>query len=44
VTGLKPRELRKRLRIKRFKAMLRAGKSIVDALYETGYGIIQPRL
>src|SRR5258708_13490109 len=26
------------LRIKRFKALLRAGKSITDALYETGYG------
>src|SRR5439155_200412 len=38
VTGLKPRELAEALRIKRFKAMLRAGKSITDALYETGYG------
>src|SRR2546427_11964153 len=38
VTGLKPRELAAALRIKRFKAMLRAGKSITDALYETGYG------
>src|SRR5438445_9400648 len=38
VTGLKPRELAEALRIKRFKALLRAGKSIVDALYETGYG------
>jgi AraC family transcriptional regulator of adaptative response/methylated-DNA-[protein]-cysteine methyltransferase len=38
VTGLKPRELVEALRIKRFKAMLRAGKSIADALYETGYG------
>jgi AraC family transcriptional regulator, regulatory protein of adaptative response / methylated-DNA-[protein]-cysteine methyltransferase len=38
VTGLKPRELAEALRIKRFKAMLRAGKSIADALYETGYG------
>src|SRR6266851_2145776 len=37
VTGLKPRELAEALRIKRFKAMLRAGKSIADALYETGY-------
>ena len=26
------------LRIKKFKAMLRAGKNIADALYETGYG------
>ncbi|PYT46866.1 MAG: bifunctional DNA-binding transcriptional regulator/O6-methylguanine-DNA methyltransferase Ada [Acidobacteria bacterium] len=38
VTGLKPRELAEALRIKRFKAMLRSGKSITDALYETGYG------
>src|SRR5229473_921735 len=38
VTGLKPRELAEALRIKRFKAMLRAGKSITEALYETGYG------
>ncbi len=38
VTGLKPRELAEALRIQRFKAMLRAGKSITDALYETGYG------
>ena len=38
VTGLRPRELAEALRIKRFKAMLRAGKSITDALYETGYG------
>jgi AraC family transcriptional regulator, regulatory protein of adaptative response / methylated-DNA-[protein]-cysteine methyltransferase len=38
VTGLKPRELAEALRIKRFKAMLRAGKTIADALYETGYG------
>src|SRR5256885_1755439 len=38
VTGLKPRELAEALRIKRFKAMLRAGKNITDALYETGYG------
>jgi AraC family transcriptional regulator of adaptative response/methylated-DNA-[protein]-cysteine methyltransferase len=38
VTGLKPSELAEALRIKRFKAMLRAGKSITDALYETGYG------
>jgi AraC family transcriptional regulator of adaptative response/methylated-DNA-[protein]-cysteine methyltransferase len=37
-TGLKPRELAEALRLKRFKAMLRAGKSITDALYETGYG------
>jgi len=38
VTGLNPRELAEALRVKRFKAMLRAGKSIADALYETGYG------
>src|SRR4030081_1195033 len=38
VTGLKPRELAEALRIKRFKAMLRSGRNITDALYETGYG------
>jgi AraC family transcriptional regulator of adaptative response/methylated-DNA-[protein]-cysteine methyltransferase len=38
VTGLKPRELAEALRVKKFKALLRAGKSIADALYETGYG------
>src|SRR5713226_664951 len=38
VTGVNPRELAEALRLKRFKAMLRAGKGITDALYETGYG------
>ena len=38
VTGLKPRELAEALRVKRFKTLLREGKSIADALYETGYG------
>ena len=38
VTGLKPRELAETLRLKRFKALMRAGKSITEALYETGYG------
>src|SRR5882724_5359818 len=38
VTGLKPRELAEALRIKKFKAMLRSGRNITDALYETGYG------
>ena len=38
VTGLKPRELAEALRLARFKKLLRAGKSITDALYETGYG------
>jgi AraC family transcriptional regulator of adaptative response/methylated-DNA-[protein]-cysteine methyltransferase len=38
VTGLAPRELAEALRVKRFKAMLRAGRSITEALYETGYG------
>lgn len=38
VTGLAPRELAEALRVKRFKSLLRAGKSITDALYETGYG------
>src|SRR5437588_3826392 len=37
VTGLKPRELAEALRLRRFKALMRAGKSITDALYETGY-------
>lgn len=38
VTGLRPRELASALRVERFKTMLRAGRSITDALYETGYG------
>src|SRR6266481_3128828 len=38
VTGLKPRELAEALRIRKFKAMLRSGRNITDALYETGYG------
>jgi AraC family transcriptional regulator of adaptative response/methylated-DNA-[protein]-cysteine methyltransferase len=38
VTGLRPRELAEALRLARFKKMLREGKSITDALYETGYG------
>jgi AraC family transcriptional regulator of adaptative response/methylated-DNA-[protein]-cysteine methyltransferase len=38
VTGLSPRELAEALRVKRFKAMLRTGSKITDALYETGYG------
>ena len=38
VTGLAPRELAEALRVKRFKSLLRAGKKITDALYETGYG------
>lgn len=38
VTGLKPRELAEALRIRNFKSLLRSGKSITDALYETGYG------
>jgi AraC family transcriptional regulator of adaptative response/methylated-DNA-[protein]-cysteine methyltransferase len=38
VTGLAPRELAEALRVKRFKALLRAGENITDALYETGYG------
>src|SRR2546430_16301331 len=42
VTGLKPRELAEALRLRRFKALMRAGKSITDALYETGYGSSPP--
>jgi len=38
VTGLTPRDLAEALRIVRFKSMLRGGRSITDALYETGYG------
>jgi AraC family transcriptional regulator of adaptative response/methylated-DNA-[protein]-cysteine methyltransferase len=38
VTGLRPRELGEALRLARFKKMLRAGKGIADALYESGYG------
>jgi AraC family transcriptional regulator of adaptative response/methylated-DNA-[protein]-cysteine methyltransferase len=38
VTGLTPRELAETLRVKRFKSLLRAGRNITDALYETGYG------
>jgi AraC family transcriptional regulator of adaptative response/methylated-DNA-[protein]-cysteine methyltransferase len=38
VTGLKPREVAEALRLARFKELLRAGRSITDALYETGYG------
>jgi AraC family transcriptional regulator, regulatory protein of adaptative response / methylated-DNA-[protein]-cysteine methyltransferase len=38
VTGLTPRELSAALRVERFKEMLRTGRSITDALYETGYG------
>jgi AraC family transcriptional regulator, regulatory protein of adaptative response / methylated-DNA-[protein]-cysteine methyltransferase len=38
VTGLAPRELAEALRVKRFKGLLRAGRNITDALYETGYG------
>lgn len=38
VTGLAPRELAQALRLNRFKSLLRTGKNITDALYETGYG------
>jgi len=38
VTGLRPRDFAEALRIDKFKAMLRTGRSIVDALYATGYG------
>lgn len=37
-TGLRPRDLSAAFRLTQFKKMLRAGKSIADALYETGYG------
>ena len=38
VTGLTPRALFEALRVEKFKTMLRAGRPITDALYETGYG------
>ena len=38
VTGLTPRQLAEALRIQRFKKMLRDGRKITDALYETGFG------
>jgi AraC family transcriptional regulator of adaptative response/methylated-DNA-[protein]-cysteine methyltransferase len=38
ITGLAPRDLADALRLKRFKSLLRAGKNITDALYQTGYG------
>jgi AraC family transcriptional regulator, regulatory protein of adaptative response / methylated-DNA-[protein]-cysteine methyltransferase len=38
VTGLRPRDLVAALRLARFKKLLRKGKGIADALYETGYG------
>ncbi len=38
VTGLAPGDLAEALRMERFKFLLRAGKNITDALYETGYG------
>jgi AraC family transcriptional regulator, regulatory protein of adaptative response / methylated-DNA-[protein]-cysteine methyltransferase len=38
VTGLRPRELAEALRLAKFKKLLRSGRKITDALYETGYG------
>src|SRR5260221_165498 len=38
VTGLRPLDLAAALRLARFKKMLREGKGIAEALYETGYG------
>jgi len=38
VTGLSPRDLAEALRLNRFKKLLRQGRKITDALYETGYG------
>jgi AraC family transcriptional regulator of adaptative response/methylated-DNA-[protein]-cysteine methyltransferase len=37
-TGLTPRELGNAARLTRFKKLLRGGRSITEALYETGYG------
>jgi AraC family transcriptional regulator of adaptative response/methylated-DNA-[protein]-cysteine methyltransferase len=39
-TGLTPKELAAALRLKKFKALLRTGQSVSDALYATGYGSI----
>jgi AraC family transcriptional regulator of adaptative response/methylated-DNA-[protein]-cysteine methyltransferase len=38
VTGLAPRDLAEAMRVARFKKLLRGGRNIIDALYETGYG------
>jgi AraC family transcriptional regulator of adaptative response/methylated-DNA-[protein]-cysteine methyltransferase len=38
VTGLTPRDLAEAMRVARFKKLLRSGRNITDALYETGYG------
>ena len=38
LTGLTPRELAEAFRLDRFKKLLRRGKSITDALYESGFG------
>src|SRR5260221_6916368 len=38
VAGLRPRSLGAALRLARLKKMLRDGKGIAEALYETGYG------
>src|ERR1051325_495766 len=43
VTGLSPRDLAEALRLNRFKKLLRQGRKITDALYETGYGSSRPR-
>jgi len=37
-TGLRPRDLAAALRLARFKKLLKEGKGIAEALYETGYG------
>ena len=37
-TGLTPKELAAALRLRKFKNLLREGRSITDALYATGYG------
>lgn len=38
VTGLSPRDVAEAFRLDRFKKLLRQGRKITDALYETGYG------
>lgn len=38
MTGLSPRDFAEAARMDRFKKLLRAGKSITDALYECGFG------
>jgi AraC family transcriptional regulator, regulatory protein of adaptative response / methylated-DNA-[protein]-cysteine methyltransferase len=38
VTGVSPREYADAIRMKSFKAQLRSGRSVTDAIYEAGFG------